>query len=178
MTEKQRYYKTDDGKQVPLFEADHDMAFKVYKTDRRKSVIGDPKHCIEAKGLCRLPNVREAYIGSGKDAYVIFEKAPRRPFSHAIHFMIPIASGRVRDAFDTKRDLKSQILMLKAPASGQTRAHRSLLNKRRRDAIKNGAPVKKRATKAAATRVQRLGIDHRPRAKITAGVVSIPAEAS
>jgi hypothetical protein len=27
-------------------------AFKVYKSDRKKAVIGDPTACIEAKGLC------------------------------------------------------------------------------------------------------------------------------
>jgi hypothetical protein len=169
---KQLEYQLKDGTTVPLFEADYDTAFKVFKSDRKKSVIADPLNCIEAKGLCRLPNVIEAYIGSGKDAYVVYKSTPSREFPHAVHFTIPASSAKVRDAFETKRDLKSQTLMLKVPSKGRTLKHRRTLNKARHAAIKNGAPIKKRS-KAARQRVHRLGVDHRPRAMVKAGVVTL-----
>lgn len=169
---KELNYQLEDGTTVPLFEAEYDTAFKVFKSDRRKSVIGDPKHCIEAVGLCRLPNVQEAYIGSGRDAYVVYKSTANRNFLHAVHFTIPSSSQKVRDAFDTKKALKSQVLLLKVPSKGRTLQHRRLLNKARRAAVKNGATVKKRGGKSK-QRIHRLGVDHRPRAQIKEGMVSV-----
>jgi hypothetical protein len=171
---KQLEYQLSDGSNVPLFEGEYDTAFKMFKSDKRKAVIGDPKHCIEALGLCRMPNVAEAYVGSGKDAYVVYNHTPGRNFKHAVHFTIPATSRKVRDEFEVKGSPKTQTLFLKAPSAGRTLSHRRTLDKARKVAVKNGAPVKKRG-KAITKRVQRIGVAHRPRAKIKAGIVSLEA---
>ena len=167
-------YELSDGTHVPLFEAEYDTAFKIYKSDKRKAVIGDPKACIEALGICRKPNVIEAYIGAGKDAYVVYKSTPGRNFKHAVHHTIPAQSGKVRDLFDVKGAPKTQTLFLKAPSPGRTLAHRKTLGKTRRAAIKAGATIKKRG-KPKVMRVHRLGVGYRPRAKVKGGVVSLEA---
>jgi hypothetical protein len=172
MKENERQYKLDDGKLVPLFEADYDTAFKVNKSDRRGAIIGHPKQCIEAKALCRLPNVIEAYIGTGKDAYIVFRNTPSRNFMHALHFTIPASSAKVRDAFDTRQAVASQILWLRQPSKGRTLDHRRKLDRARKKAVKEGARIKKRG-KPAKKRIHRLGVDHRPRARILDNVVSV-----
>ena len=129
---KQLEYELADGTRVPLFEAEYDTAFKIFKSDRRKAKVGDPKACIEALGICRKPNVLEAHIGSGKDAYVVYSKTPGRSFKHAVHHTMPAQSGRVRDQFEVKGSPKTQTLFLKAPSSGRTLAHRKTLDKKRR----------------------------------------------
>lgn len=165
-------YQLSDGTRVPLFEAEYDTAFKVLKSDRRNAIIGDPLHCIEAIALCRMPNVLEAYIGAGKDAYVIYKNTASRKFPHAVHFSIPASSRKVRDAFDTKRGLASQTLLLRVPSTGRTLKHRRTLSKARAAAVKQGASVKKRG-KQPRTRMARIGVDLRPRAKVKSGVVSV-----
>jgi hypothetical protein len=166
-----RYYK-HDGINHPLVEAEYDTAFKVYKTDKRKSVIGDPSACIEAMGLKRLPNVSFAHIGSGGDAYVGFKDPKSNTGTTVRHFLIPTASGKVRDSFDIKDAPPTQVLMLKAPTNGRTLSHRAMLGKRRREEIKNGAETKKRGSQKN-KRIHRLGVAPRPRAKIVKGEVSI-----
>lgn len=166
-------YTLKDGTIVPLFEGDYDMSFKVWKSDRAKSVIGHPRECIEAKGLCKLPGVTEAFVGSGKVAYVVFEKSRTRDFKHALRFIIPMSSQKVRDTFDQRGAPKSQILVLRAPSNGQTMAHRRELNKARAKAVKEGrAQRKPRAEPAKNTRFHRLGVHHRPRAQVQSGTVS------
>jgi hypothetical protein len=165
-------YKLADGTEVPLFEGEYDTAFTVYKSDKRKATIGDPRECIEAKGLCRLPNVIEACIGSGKDAYIVYKGTPSRDFKHALHFTIPARSEKVRDAFDTKRGLNSQILMLKAPTKGRTLKHRRKLSRSLQARIKNGTHTVKPG-KSRKQRVHRLGVARRPKAKVTDHTVEV-----
>ena len=173
---KQRMYRCKDGREIPLFEADYDIAFTVYKKDRRGAVIGDPNNCLEAKSICdHNPDVIEAYIGSGKEAYIVFRETDSRPFEHALHFIIPTRSSKVRDAFDTKKGVDKQILWLRRPTKSRTAKARAKSNKERRKAIKAGAPVKKRGSPKT-TRMYRLGVDHRPRAKIKHNVVSVGME--
>jgi len=166
---------THEGIHHPMTEADYDTAFKIYKTDRRKAKIGDPTDCIEAKGLKRLPNVAFAHIGSGGDAYVGFKDQGSETGITVRHFLIPAAAKRVRDAFDVKGSPGTQVLMLKAPTNGRTISHRRTLNKQRREEVKAGAPVKKRG-KQAETRIRRLGVPPRPRAKVVEGVVTLAKE--
>lgn len=161
----------------PLVEAEYDTAFKVYKTDRRRATIGDPTGCIEAMGLRRLPNVQFAHIGSGGDAYVGFKDAESSTGITVRHFLIPTQSAKVRDTFETKGAPPTQILMLKAPTNGRTLSHRSALGKRRREEIKAGAVPKKRGPQKR-TRIARLGVGHRPRAKIVRGEVTLPLATS
>lgn len=132
----------------------------------RGAIIGDPLCCIEARALCDLPKVEEAYIGSGKDAYVIFTGSARNEQKHALHFTIPAKSGRIRDMFDVKGPVPSLMLLLKAPTNGRTLEHRRLLNRARAEAVRHGAKVKKRDKPAAGTRVARIGVAHRPRAQV------------
>lgn len=161
------YTSSPDGKRAwPLFEAEYDTSFDVFRADRRKSVIGDPSLCIEAHGLCRMPNVKEAFVGSGKDAYVIYRATAGRPFEHAVHFTIPAQASRVRDKFDVDKSVKTQTIKLRAPTRGRTLDHRAKLGRDRRQAIKNGAPVTRRG-KQRKTRIVRLGVARRPRAKVS-----------
>lgn len=155
-----------DGVKHPVLEADYDTAFKVYKSDRKKAVIGDPTACIEAKGLCRLANVQFAYIGGGGDAYVGFKDEKSATGVTVRHFTIPSKAKKVRDTFEIKGAPDTQLLMLKAPSPGRTLKHRAVLGKRRRDEIKQGAIEKKRGPQRK-TRIIRLGVHNRPRAKIT-----------
>src|SRR5262245_53447917 len=84
-----KYSFKHDGVSHPMVEADYDTAFKVYKTDRKKAVIGDPTDCIEAVGLKRLPNVVFAHIGCGGDAYVGFKDENSPTGVTVRHFLIP-----------------------------------------------------------------------------------------
>lgn len=171
---KKLEYQLEDGTTVPLFEGEYDMAFKVYKSHRKTAVIGHPLHCIEAKGLCKLKNVREAYIGSGKDAYVVFEQTPRRDYLHAVHFIIPVPSAKVRDSFEVRGAPATQTLLLRAPSNGQTLKYKRETNKKWREAVKNGKHVEQRG-KINQTRISRIGVAHRPRAKVSRGVFTVPA---
>ena len=165
-----------EGINHPLVEADYDTAFKVYKTDRRKAVIGDPTACIEAKGLKRLPNVAFAHIGSGGDAYVGFRDNKSKTGVTVRHFLIPAQAKRVRDAFETKGAPPSQVLMLKAPTNGRTLSHRRKLDKRRRDEIKKGTVVPNKRGPQKNRHITRLGVAQRPRPKIVKGEVSLDGE--
>lgn len=177
MSNNDLVYKLADGTKVPLFEADHGMSFKVRRADRRGAVTGDPTNCVEARALCRMRGALEAYIGSGKDAYVVFKGTGTRPFNHALHFVILAKAARTRDAFDTNKKLKEVNLELAAPTGKRTLKHRRMLDRERAKAIKAGAPVKKRGT-IRQERITRLGVPHRPRAKIVDGVVSLNEQQS
>jgi hypothetical protein len=161
------WYQLKTGGHVPLIEADTKMAYTVYKSDRKKAIIGDPWNCIEALGCKREHNVVEAYIGAGKDAYIVFEGRDKKLFAR--HYVIKAQAARVRDTFDQKGAPKTQLLELHPPTNGRTRAHRKFLDKRRRAEIKNGAEVKKREQKPRADRITRLGVPNRPRANIVRG---------
>jgi hypothetical protein len=161
-----------EGIKHPLIEADYDTAFKVYKSDRRKAVIGDPTACIEAVGLKRLPNVSFAHIGSGGDAYVGFKDQKSSTGITVRHFTIPAQAKKVRDQFEVKGAPNTQTLLLKAPSNGRTLSHRKVLGKRRRDEIKAGAEVKKRAAPRA-SRIARIGVAHRPRAQVDGKCISL-----
>jgi hypothetical protein len=169
-----RQFKTPDGKLYPLFEAEAPAAFQIYKSDRRKAKIGDPYRCIEALGLRRNPNVIWAYVGSGADAFVGYEKNGRLP-DRAVHYLIPKMSKKVRDQFDIKGSPATQVLWLRVPTKGRTLAARAEFNKQRKSEIKSGKgkPATKRG-KQKRRREQVLGIAHRPRATIEKGVVQIP----
>lgn len=162
-----------NGTSHPLREAEYDTAFKIYKSDKRRAVIGDPTACIEALGLKRQPNVAAAHIGSGGDAYVGYKDTASPTGLAFVHFVIPAASKRVRDTFETKGSPATQILMLKAPSNGRTLTHRRTLDKTRRTEIKKGAKVKTRSTKPRSKRITRLGVGHRPRAKIVQGETTL-----
>ena len=157
-----RTYKMADGTDVPLFEAPTDFDIQCYRTDRRKAVMGDPLRCIIAMGGLRHPQVREMYVGSGKDAYVVIEQHNGRLI--AFHYVISASARHVLDAFDNNAGVKSQRVTLRAPTSGLTLAHRRVSNKRRRQEVANGAVVKPRPRRKA--RITRIEIKHRPRAPI------------
>lgn len=172
---KRRYYVAGDGKKYLLVEATIPFIFYVYRSDCKSAVVGDPWNCLVARGGRRHKNVLAMYIGSGKDAYVIMSD-PRGGEPVAVHYTISASAARVRDQFDTNKKLKKQPVTLSPPTAGRTLEHRSNLGKKRREAIKNGAPVATRG-KPNATRVHRIGVKHRPRAKLVAdNVVSLVKE--
>lgn len=165
-----------DGEKHPLQEGDYDTAFKVYKTDRLRAEIANPEKCIEALGLRRLPNVAFAHIGSGNVAYVGFHDQ-RSPTGVTVRrFYIPAPAKKVRDQFETKGSPKTQILMLKAPANGKTMASRSKRDQARRANIKAGAHLPQKREQPHSTRLERIGVAHRPRPKIIKGEVSLGTE--
>jgi hypothetical protein len=97
-----KFYTAPDGTRYPLSEAKYNMSFKVYRSDRRKARIGDPGQCLLALGIRRDKDVLDVYIGSGRDAYVIFKAQDGEP-AHAVHFTIPTTTRRIIDAFDKDR---------------------------------------------------------------------------
>ena len=169
-----RYYVTGDGKRYPLFEAPYDYPITVFKSDCRKAIIGDPAQCLIALGARRDKLVDAAFIGSGKDAYVIF-KATKIRKAYALHFTMNAEASRVRDYFDGHKGATSQMITLSAVTPGRTMDHRSKLGKKRREEIKAGAEVKKRG-KQAETRIMRVGMKHRPHAVIESNVVKTGAQ--
>jgi hypothetical protein len=124
---------------------------------------------VIALGARHDPNIYDMFIGSGKDAYVIFRG---RDGLVAVHYTINARAAKVRDDFDANKKLKTQWIKLSAPTAGRTLEHRSKLGKKRRAAVKAGAPIKHR-TKPIRSREQRIGVKQRPRAKIVKGVVSL-----
>jgi hypothetical protein len=147
-------------------EARHDMLFKAYRSDFRKAVIGDPWECIESKGIKHHRGVLEAYIGSGRNAYVVFKPTEDEPAT-AVHFMISVKAGKIRDAFEQNKKLQTQELILRTPSKTQTLEARSVMNKKRNAAIKNGTHVPKKRGKPNSRRMERIGAPHRPRPDIS-----------
>ena len=170
-----RYYVTGDGKRYPLFEAPYDYPITVYKSDCKKAIIGDPAQCLIALGARRDKLVEAAFIGSGKDAYVVFRATKLRE-AYALHFTLNAEASRVRDWFDSHKGATSQMITLSAVTAGRTLAHRSVLGKKRRQAIKDGAEVKRRG-KPNETRITRIGMKHRPHAIIEKNVVTVEPRA-
>lgn len=173
----ERVYTAPDGTKYPLTEAEYDMSFNVHKSDRAKAVIGDPWGCLIALGGKRHPDVLEVYIGSGGDAFVIFKGRGGKP-PRAVHFTIPAKAAKIRDSFDTKGSPPSQIVMLRAPTKARTLAARSVSNKARKEKIKTGDHVVTPRGTIAKKRIMRLGVAHRPRARISkTGVDTQPVAA-
>jgi hypothetical protein len=173
---KQRTYTAGNGKVYPLREAEHNYPIECYKKDCPKAVVSDPEQCLIALGALRDKTVEAVYIGTGKDAYICFRATRSRP-AHALHFTLNAKAGRVRDFFDAHKGTLTKQVVLSAPTEGRTHNHRAVLNKRRRAAIKAGAPVKKR-TKPQVTREDRTGIKYRRKAKVGKGgnVIAFPGE--
>jgi len=175
------YTDPKTGKTYPLEEAETDYKFRVYKSHRRKAVIGDPTSCLIALGLQRDEDIISAHLGSGKDAYVIFKNKGRRPAT-ARHYVILAAAAKVRDAFDQKGAPNSQWLTLSAPTEGRTLEAREKMRKRRARELKEGTgqPYRPRSS-SNRPRVTRLGVAHRPKAIVknndwTVPVVDAPAQ--
>jgi hypothetical protein len=176
-TKADRTYTSPDGIVYPLIEAPYDRSWVVYKSDRRKAIIGDPWGCLIALGGKRQPDVQEVYIGSGGDAYVIHKPRKGKP-AVALHYTIPAQAAKVRDAFDTKNAPSTQIIMLRAPTDGRTLDARAESNKARTAKIKNGTHTVKRRGTPAKKRIMTLGVAQRPRARITSfGVDTQPVAA-
>jgi hypothetical protein len=176
MTKKaKQYYTAGNGKTYPLFEAPYKYPLTAYKSDCPKATTADPAGCLIALGALRDPAIEAAFIGSGKDAYLCFKKTKLRE-AYALHFTINAKAARLRDHFDTHKGVMTQTITLSPPTAGRTLEHRAKLGKRRRAEIKAGAPVKKRG-KGNKTRIIRLGVPHRPRAKVENNVVSLTPKA-
>jgi hypothetical protein len=166
------YTDKASGLSWPLKEADEDYTFKVYKSDRRKAVIGDPSRCLLAIGLKHDRNVAHAFIGGGKDAYIVF-RGKGRLGEYAKHYVVLAKAARVRDIFDQRGAPDAQVLTLSAPTAGRTLAARDRMGKRRREEIKAGAVVKKRPNNNR-PRIVRLGVPPRPRPVVQKGEWTIP----
>lgn len=167
-SKKRRVYEDADGNRYPLYEATAHLAFKSYKADKKRAVIGDPHSCFVALGLRRLPNVRDVHIGLGKDGYVVFAKGPRSKKPYAEHFTLPAKTVQAAaKLFERGGSPPTQELTLRAPTAGRTLDHRSLLNRRRSKKVRAGARTKThRARRPSVNRLAR-----RPRAHVTNGMV-------
>ena len=172
---KTRYYKSPDGAKYPLAEAEYDMTIHVYRSDCKKAKRNNPWECIIALGAKHHPDVKEAFIGSGKDAYIIFKGVGKRA-AHAKHFTIPTNSARVRDGFDVKGAARIQNIILRMPTAGRTLIARRAMDRRRRHEIKSGSPVKHRSVQKK--RIMRIGVEARPRAQFVKDTVSIERQAA
>jgi hypothetical protein len=171
-----RSYTARDGTVYPLKEAQWRLDFKVYRSDFRKSIKGDPWECVESKGIKRNRNVHEAYIGSGRNAYIVFKATDDEPAT-AVHFVISEQAGRVRDAFDQDKKLQSQIIRLQPPSKTQTLHARAGMNKAYLAKIRNGTHVPKKRGAPTTRRMDRIGAPHRPRVSVSrTGSVDTHAE--
>ena len=130
-------------------------------------MAGDPGNCLLARGIRRDPQVQDVYIGSGKDAYVIFKAEGGHP-AQAVHFTIGTPVKRVIDGFDKDKSARTQLITLSRPAKSRTIEAQRAYTRRRREDIKNGAKVKHRGPNKG-HRMTRLGVPHRPRPKISRG---------
>lgn len=160
-----RHYTDPDGVKYPLTEARYPMDFKVYKSDRRKAKQGDPNGCWMALGIWRIKGVIAVYVGSGRDAYVVFAATDEEP-ARAIHFTIGTTMRRLIDAFDKDRKAKTMKVELRVPAKSWTLEGRRKNNARRRAEVKAGATKKPRG-RIAAKRITRIGVGSRHRAPIS-----------
>lgn len=168
-------YRLATGENIPLFEGEYDFPFVVTKKHAKGATIADPLNCIEARAIRSLSKVEEAYIGSGRDAYVVFKETNQRPFLHAVHFSIPTKAGSVRDNFDKEGSGADITLWLRAPSNSHRLEDRRLAERARDEAHKHGKPIKK-ATKPKspnAVRMERLGVAHRPRASVKGNIFSV-----
>lgn len=166
-----RYYTTGNGKTYPLYEAPYDYTITIYRKDCRRAEQGDPEQCLIAMGAMRDKAIEAAYIGSAKDAYICFKSTKLRK-AYALHFTINARAAEVRDYFDLHKGMETKVIKLSTPTAGRTLNYRAKLDKRRRAEIKAGAPVKKRSTPRE-TRITRIGVAYRPKARITNNVVSM-----
>lgn len=162
---KTRQYVDPQGISYPLYEATTPLTFRWRRADLKRSVKQHPYACPAAWGVRHLPNVKLAYIGHGKDAYVVFAKGPRSKKAHALHYTIPAKTRRAAAQFDIGEEPPEQDLTLNPPTAGRTLSHRRKLNARRRKAIAAGA--RKRRHKARKPNVR----PHRPAAHVTNGTV-------
>lgn len=173
MRQPKRVYVSSEGKEYPLYEAPYQYPVMTYKKDCRSAQVANPENCLIARGALRDKAVEAVYIGSSKDAYVCF-KATKLREAYALHFTINAKAAAVRDYFDTHKGITTKQVILSPPTAGRTLEHRSKLNKQRREEIKAGAEKKKRNTPRS-TRIDRIGVHYRPKAKIMKNnVIAMP----
>jgi hypothetical protein len=163
MSKRRRFYILEDdvpgtrwkkGDKAQILEATYQMDVPIYKSDLKKAIWSDPRHCIIAIGMKRLPRVIEAFVGQGKDAYLILEIGGKLV---AWHFVIGASARKVLDAFDIKGSAKTQHVTLRVPTKALKLAYRRKSNARRQAEIraKTGKPVVSRGPRKAA-RMERL----------------------
>jgi hypothetical protein len=161
-----RFYTAPDGTRYPLKEARYNIMFTIYRSDRSKAVQGDPERCIEALGIKHDKDVLHAFVGAGRDAYVVFKATDDEPAT-AFHFVIKSQARGVLDNFDKERSVKTQDLRLHRPTKGRTLEARAKMDGDRAKRIKAGEHVPKKTFKPRKRRVDRLGVPNRPRARIS-----------
>lgn len=172
---KERFFTNpNNGKIYPIIEAISNTFFLVFRTDMRKAVIGDSCHCIIALGLKKMDrDIVDAFVTSGKFVYLCYEPRGVAPYCYCVRYQTTAEAARVRDNFDQDKDMKTQRLYLRKPSPGRTLAGRAAANKRRRQEIKDGAPVKARGNQVRNSRLMRIGIAHRPKVHIVRNTVHI-----
>jgi len=175
-----KIYTTPSGERYPLVEARYNMAFTAYRSDRKKAVINDPRNCWAALGIRRDPEVLDVYIGSGRDAYVIFKATPDAP-AQAVHFIINTTMRHLIDAFDRDKTARTMTIELMRPSSSEQLSRRTAKAKERyvktkaKGKAKTETPAQRARTRRS--RVQRIGVAHRPRAQISkSGNVSMEGQ--
>lgn len=158
---------TTTGILYPMIEAELPFPIQVYKMDAKKAKLVDAQNCVVALGAMRNKLIEDCFIGSGKDAYIAFKANMDHP-AYAMHYTINQRSAKVRDYFDTHKDVTQATITMSPVTPGRTHAHRKKLNKRRYEEIKNGAEKRSRpAGKKNRTKYvyrQKADIDHVKRA--------------
>lgn len=166
------YYLLEDGRKAIILEATYPMDVPIYKSDRGKAIWSDGRKCIIALGCLRLPQVVEAFVGQGKDAYLVLETNRKLV---AWHFVINYSARKVLDNFDLDGSAKTQTVRLCVPTKGLKLAYRRKSNARRRAEIKaqTGNPVTPRGPRRVA-RMERLvhNIQHREKPRTVTELVS------
>src|SRR5262245_24869641 len=164
-SKRRRFFVLKDGRKAQVLEATYPMDVKIYKSDRRKAIWSDPYKCIISLGMKRLPSVIEAFVGQGKDAYLVIENGGKLV---AWHFFIGASARSILDNFDGKGSPKTQTVTLRVPPRSLKLAYRRKSNARRRAEVRSGTgkPVTNRVRRAA--RMERLvhNVIQRERPKI------------
>ena len=147
MAKTRKTYKGENGIEYPLVEATWDLFIKVLRRHCKHAIMGSTSHCVIAEAIKEHDcNIIEVCITAGRDAWVIMT-SDEYPDGAAIHFVLNTSPQRVRDKFDTDKQIKTQVVELRRPTKSRTIAARDASNRRRRQELIHGTgkPYKPRA---------------------------------
>jgi hypothetical protein len=169
MRKRPRYYNFD-GKKYLVREASYDMAFKIYKSDRRRAISMDMQQCLLALGIKRHPDVLDCKVCSNGDVFVLFKETEDEP-AYVVHFRLRKAERDIIDLYDGSLGKKvppTSTLILRRPPPSHTLGHRDALNQNLRARRAAGqAPPTRRKSAPRVARITRIGVRHRKRAELS-----------
>jgi len=177
----------ETGETTPMRDADVDYQVQVFKAHNKKAIPQSPTHCVAAKGAVCSKDVYKAYVGSGNEVYLTFYGKGRLG-KHTLRYIARTNLKRVRDLFDQRGSPKTQWVTLGAPTASnslEAKARRLEKDRKEREERKERELAERRTSghstseelerveflarrggqkKKRRSRVERLGVQQRPRA--------------